>query len=161
MICLESPLQARAYVWFWGSVRYLVCGCLQGLLPQAVTRIPAVVTAAEKQSRRGGTAWVPKWAVIAVSVSWCVSVLPFSSTVSPVPEIWLVIDQCELKKWCQPELWIDLLLSVCHSFIAALAQCVQVKAQHFCHLEKSLAGWCPQEQFPNAERPGVPFLPTS
>lgn len=138
-ICLGSPLQALAYVWFGGSVSCLVWGCLQGLLLQAITCIPAVVRAAEKQSRRGGTAWVPKWAMVAIPVSWCVSRLPFTSTVSSVPEIWLVIDQYELKKWCQPELWIYLLLSVCHSFIAALAQCVHVKAQYFCHPEKSLA----------------------
>lgn len=54
--------------------------------------------------------------------------LPLSST--PIPEIWLVIERPMLQKWCQPKLWIDLLLSVCHGFIATLAQCMQVKTQH-------------------------------
>lgn len=115
-----SPLQAH-FCLDGGSERGLVCGGLQGFPPAAVTHIPAVVRL-PKPERRGGAARVPKGAVIAIS--WCVSVLPFSSTLSPVPEIWLVIDQDGLKKWCQPELWIDLLLSVCHTFIAVLAQCV-------------------------------------
>lgn len=156
-----SPLQAH-FCLGGGPVRCLVRGCLQGFLPAAVKHVPAVFLqwwGCQKTERRGGAAQVLKGAVIAIS--WRDSVLPFSSTLSPLPEIWLVIDQYGLKKWCQPELWIDLLLSVCHSFIAVLSQCVRAKAQHFCHLEKSLAGWCPQEQFPSAEGPRVPFLFTS
>lgn len=160
-LCMDLLCRLTS-VWVGGSVRCLVRGCLQGFLPAAVKHVPAVFLqwwGCQKTERRGGAAQVLKGAVIAIS--WRDSVLPFSSTLSPLPEIWLVIDQYGLKKWCQPELWIDLLLSVCHSFIAVLSQCVRAKAQHFCHLEKSLAGWCPQEQFPSAEGPRVPFLFTS
>lgn len=57
--CLRSPLKAQAYVWFAGggvSIRCLVCGGLQGLLPQSITCILAAVRTAGKQNRRGRTA---------------------------------------------------------------------------------------------------------
>lgn len=82
VVCLGSPLQAHADVWCGGSVRCPICGCLRGLFPQAiaVVHMPAVVRAAKTRSRRGGAARVPQWAM--TDVSRCVTVLPFSSSLS-------------------------------------------------------------------------------